>query len=442
MKKILFVNPSIRDTVFGKMEMLALPPMGLGVLASRTPGKYEVSIIDENVEDIDFDEGADLVAVTATTTQAPRAYRIMREFKKRGIPTVMGGIHASVRPEEASGYTDAVAIGEGDEMWPRMLNDFDKGRLRKIYRARSFPDLTHIPRVNRKLFSRKYMVHSVQTSRGCPCNCSFCSVTRFNGGKYRFRSIPEVIGEIGEIEDSRFFIADDSIVGLGRDGIEHARRLFDGLKGMWKTWGSQVCITIAEHDDLLRAASKAGANTFYIGFESIEAESLKSISKGINLRPMIRNFRETIKRIHGHGIGVIGGFIMGCDADTTSIFDKTIEFVQETGIDGCQFTIMTPFPGTRLYEQMQKEGRLLYTDYPDDWKRYNAYEAVIRPRNMTVDELREGWRRVYDATSTMGTSLVRGLKTLINTRSLNNAFINVFWNYYNYRAIKGIGYGD
>jgi radical SAM superfamily enzyme YgiQ (UPF0313 family) len=267
-------------------------------------------------------------------------------------------------------------------------------------------------------------------------------VTRFNGGRYRFRSIPEVIGEIGEIEDSRFFIADDSIVGLGRDGIEHARRLFDGLKGMGKTWGSQVCITIAEHDDLLRAASEAGANTFYIGFESIEAESLKSISKGINLRPMIRNFRETIKRIHGHGIGVIGGFIMGCDADTTSIFDKTIEFVQETGIDGCQFTIMTPFPGTRLYEQMQKEGRLLYTDYPDDWKRYNAYEAVIRPRNMTVDELREGWRRVYDATSTMGTSLVRGLKTLINTRSLNNAFINVFWNYYNYRAIKGIGYGD
>ena len=167
---------------------------------------------------------------------------------------------------------------------------------------------------------------------------------------------------------------------------------------------------------------------------------MKSIIKNINLRPIIRNYKSTIKKIHDHGIGVIGGFILGCDPDTKDIFDKTIEFVHETGIDGCQFTIMTPFPGTRLYDQIQKEGRLLYTNYPDDWVRYNAYEAVIRPRNMTVDELISGWRRVYDATSTMGISMTRGLKTLINTRSFVNASVNIFWNYYNYRAIKEINY--
>ena len=439
MKKILFVNPSISNTVFGKMKMLALPPMGLGILASRTPEKYEVSIIDENVDDIDFDAKADLVAVTATTVQAPRAYRIIQEFKKRGVPTVMGGIHASVRTEEAGRFADTVAAGEGDELWPLMLDDFGKGKLKKVYRAGSFPSLKNIPFVDRGLFSKKYMIQSVQTSRGCPCNCSFCSVTKFNGSRYRFRSIREVIAEIEQLNDKRLFIADDSIVGLGNDGIEHARSLFANLKGLGKSWGSQVCITIAEHDDLLRAASDAGANTFYIGFESIEAESLKSINKAINLRPMIKNYKNTIKKIHDHGIGVIGGFILGCDGDTKHIFDRTIEFVHETGIDGCQFTIMTPFPGTRLYEQVQKEGRLLYTNYPADWIRYNAYEAVIRPLNMTVEELVSGWRRVYNATSTMRTSVVRGVKTLINTRSFINASVNMFWNYYNYRAIKEIG---
>ncbi len=440
MKRIQFINPTINNTVFGKMKMLALPPMGLAVLASRTPEKYRVSIIDENIEKIDFDTPADLVAVTATTGQAPRAYQIIGEFRKRGIPTVMGGIHASVMTGEASLYADTVVTGEADELWPTVIRDFEAGNLRGVYAAQGFPDIRNIPKINRKLFSKKYMIHSVQTSRGCPCNCSFCSVTKFNGARYRFRNIKDVIEEIEEIEDKRFFIADDSIVGLGTEGIEHARELFRNLMGLGKSWGSQVCITIAEHDDLLRDAARSGANTFYIGFESIEAESLKSVNKNINLRPMIKNYKSTIKKFHDYGIGVIGGFILGTDGDTRDIFKKTIEFVHETGIDGCQFTIMTPFPGTRLYSQVQQEGRLLYTNYPDDWVKYNAYEAVIRPRNMTVDELQEGWRSVYDQTSSLGTSIRRSMKTFVNTGSFVNASINLFWNYYNYKAIKGFNF--
>lgn len=438
MKKILFVNPSISNTVFGKMKMLALPPMGLGMLASMTPDEYEVEIIDENVDTLDFDNGADLVAVTATTVQAPRAYAIMKEFRQRGVKTILGGIHPSVCPDEALAYADSIAIGEGEEIWPLILKDFEKGQLSRKYTAVRFPSLENLTRINRKLFSKKYLVQSVQTSRGCPCNCSFCSVTKFNGGKYRFRPTRDVIDEIVGIQDKRLFIADDSIVGLGDDCVTHALEVFQNLKGLGKTYGSQVCITIAEHPHLLRAAADAGVNTFYIGFESIETESLKSVNKGVNMRPLIKNYKETIKKFHSYGIGIIGGFILGCDGDTKDVFDRTIDFVHETGIDGCQFTIMTPFPGTRLYDQVQREGRLLYTDYPNDWIKYNAYEAVIRPRNMTVDELISGWRRVYDATSTIGTSLTRGVKTLINTRSLMNATVNVFWNYYNYRAIRDI----
>jgi radical SAM superfamily enzyme YgiQ (UPF0313 family) len=437
-KKILFVNPSIGTTVFGRMKMLALPPMGLGVLASRTPEHYDVSIVDENVETLFFDTSADLVAVTATTVQAPRAYQICQEFRKRGIPTIIGGIHPSVRPDEAAMFADTVATGEGDEMWPIILNDFEKGCMKSLYNAPSRPDIRNIPRIDRSLFSDAYKIQSVQTSRGCPCNCSFCSVTRFNGSAYRFRSIPDVIEEIESLKGKRLFISDDSIVGLGTRGIDHARNLFREMKGLGKSWGSQVCITIAEHDELLRAAALSGANTFYIGFESIETEALKLMSKGINLRPVISNYRNTIKKFHDYGIGVIGGFILGTDADTKDIFDKTIEFVHETGIDGCQFTIMTPFPGTRFYEQIEKEGRLLYSDYPNDWIKYNAYEAVVRPRNMTVDELVAGWRRVYDETSSLGHSLLRGMKTLKNTRSVVNASVNTFWNYYNYRAIQSL----
>lgn len=437
MKKILFVNPTIGNTVFGKMKMLALPPMGLGVLASRTPERYAVIVIDENVDTLDTGADADLVAVTATTVQAPRAYQILHEFRRRGIPTVMGGIHASVLPGEAALHADTVVTGEADELWPRVLEDYEDKKLKKIYDAGTRPGLENIPKIDRSIYSKKYMIHSVQTSRGCPCNCSFCSVTRFNGSKYRFRNLDHVVEEIEELEDRRFFIADDSIVGLGNDGIAHAKNLFARLKGMGRSWGSQVCITIAEHDDLLRDAAEAGANTFYIGFESIDAEALKSVDKKINLRPIIRNYKKTIRKFHDHGIGVIGGFILGTDADTKDVFDKTIEFIHETGIDGSQFTIMTPFPGTRLYDQMRQEGRLLYTDYPKDWVRYNAYEAVIRPRNMTVDELIRGWRRVYNETSSPAQSLKRSVKTLLSTGSFVNASINLFWNHYNYKAIQG-----
>ncbi len=438
MKKLLLVNPSYKDTIFGKMKTLVLPPMGLGVLASRTPDNYDITIVDENVDKIDYDTDADLVAISATTVQAPRAYKISTEFRSRGIPTVMGGIHPSVMTKEASNYTDSIVVGEADELWATVLKDFERGALKEVYRARAFPSMENLPKIDRGLFSDKYFIQSVQTSRGCPCNCSFCSVTRFNGKKYRFRPVDDVVEEIEQLNEKRFFISDDSIVGLGKVGVEHARRLFDAMKGLGKSWGSQVCITIAEHDDLLRAAAKAGANTFYIGFESVEAESLKSMNKGINLRPAIQNFKDTIKRIHDHGIGIIGGFILGSDADTTDVFRRTIDFVHETEIDGCQFTIMTPFPGTKLYAEMQDQGRLLYTDYPQDWARYNAYEAVIEPHNMTIDELQRGQRMIYDATSTMGKSFTRGVKTYLNTHSTINAFTNFFWNYYNYKAIKDI----
>jgi radical SAM superfamily enzyme YgiQ (UPF0313 family) len=436
MKHLLLINPSTRQTIFGRMKSLALPPMGLGMLAAGTPSGWEITVADENVETLDFGLDADLVAVTATTVQAPRAYEILERFRARGINTIIGGIHASVRPTEAAHHADSVVIGEADEIWPAIVADFERGALQRRYRVEQFPSLERIPTIDHRLFTGKYAIQSVQTSRGCPSDCSFCSVTRFNGKRYRFRPVEHVLAEVAQIKDNRFFIADDSVVGLGQRGVDHARRLFDGLKGLGKSWGSQVCVTIAEHEDLLARAAASGANTFYIGFESVEAEALASMDKQINLRPKIRGFRGAIRKMHEHGIGVIGGFILGADTDTPDSFKRTAEFIHEAGIDGCQFTILTPFPGTRLFDQMRQEGRLLYTDYPRDWARYNAYELVIRPRNMTIHELVRGQQYLYDVTSSLRHSVRRGVKTLVNTRSFVNAAINFSWNYYNYRAIK------
>ncbi len=438
MKRILFVNPSTRSTVFGRMKMLSLQPLGLGLLASWTPYSYTVSIVDENVEAIDFDARADLVAVTATTVQAPRAYQILQEFRRRGVTTVLGGIHASVRPQEASQYADSVVMGEAEEIWVGILEDFERGELKSMYRAEAFPTLEAMPRMRRELFADKYFVQSVQTSRGCPCDCNFCSVTSFNGRKTRYRPIREVIDELAHLKENRLFIADDSVLGQGSRGIDRARQLFEGMKHLGKSWGAQACINIAEHDELLRAAAASGANTFYIGFESVESAGLESMDKRINLRSAIGNFKGVIRKLHDHGIGVIGGFILGNDGDTRDIFDKTIDFIHETEIDGCQLTILTPFPGTRLFEQMVREERLIYTDFPNDWSRYHCYETVIRPKNMTVDELERGQRHVYQATATMGKSLARGLKTLANTHSPTNALTNFFWNYYNFKASETV----
>lgn len=436
MKKILFVNPSTRQTIFGRMKSLALPPMGLGLLASRTPDKYEMAIVDENIEELDFDLDADIVAVTATTVQAPRAYEIIQKFKSRGITTIVGGIHPSVLPEEASRFADVVVTGEADEIWPKILSDFENNSLKQRYTMERYPSLDNMPGIDWSLFSKKYVIHSVQTSRGCPCDCNFCSVTLFNGRKYRFRPIDQVLRDVADIKHNRMFISDDSVVGLGERGIEHARALFDGLTGMNKSWGAQVCVTIAEHDDLLRAASRSGANTFYIGFESVDPKALKSMDKGVNLRPKIAGYKEAIKKMHAHGIGVIGGFILGSDVDTKESFKLTADFINETGVDGCQFTIMTPFPGTRLYDRMCEDKRLIYDDYPRDWARYNAYEAVMKPQSMTLHELIKGQQYMYDSTSSLSKSFSRGLRTLVSTKSPTNAFINFSWNYYNYRAIK------
>jgi radical SAM superfamily enzyme YgiQ (UPF0313 family) len=436
MKKILLVNPADKRNLHSNIKVLAIPPLSLAMIARYTPDHYEVQIVDEAVEELDFDAPADLVGVTSMTPLAPRAYEIARRFRERGVTVVMGGIHASYMTDEALKYVDAVCVGEAENLWPQLLADFEAGSLQKVYRVYEQPDIENLPAPRRDLLRGKYFVETVQTGRGCPINCNFCSVTAFNGARYRLRSTDSVMNEIDAIESRRFFIVDDNIVGAGMKYARRAKELFDRLAGSGKEWGAQTCLNIVEHDDLMKSAVRGGCKGLLIGFESLDAETLGAMHKPVNLRPAIRNFSDAIKKIHDHGIAIVGCFIFGTDTQDKDVFRRTVDFVLENEIDAVQMTLETPLPGTAFYRQMVAEKRLLLTDYPNDWKHYTILEPVFRMKNFSPREAYEGLLRSYEEVSSLGQSLKRGLRTFMNTRSLFSTGISLSWNYQAYRTIR------
>jgi len=436
MKKILLINPAFKGSLHSNIKVLAIPPLNLAMIARYTPEQYEVEIVDEGVEDLDFDTSADLVGITCMTPLAPRAYELATHFRKRGIPVVMGGIHASYMPEEALRYVDAVVIGEAETTWPTLLGDFAQGRMQKIYKVCEQPDIETLLPPRRDLLRGKYFVETVQTGRGCPINCNFCSVTAFNGPRYRLRNIDSVIEEIKSIKSKRIFIVDDNIVGSGNKYIKRAKELFTRLKECDKEWGAQTCLNIVEHDDLLKTARDSGCRALLIGFESIDAGSLTAMHKPVNLRPNTKNFSDAIKKIHDHGIAIVGCFIFGADTQDKDVFRRTVDFALANDIDAIQMTLETPLPGTAFYKQMVEENRLLLTDFPNDWRHYNIFEPVFHMKSFTPREAYEGLLNAYSEMSSFKTSLKRGLKTFWNTRSLFSTGIAFSWNYHAYKTIQ------
>ena len=436
-KKLLLINPAQKDNLHANIKALAIPPLNLAMVAAYTPDdRYEMKIVDEFVEDLDLNEHADLVGITCMTPLAPRAYEIAGHFRKRGIPVVMGGIHASYRPEEALHYVDTVVSGEAEGIWPKVIEDFEKGQLQKLYKVEELPDITHLKPARRDLFRGKYTVQTIQTGRGCPINCNFCSVTAFNGPRYRLRDLDSVIAEIKTIKSKNIFIVDDNIVGSGNKYIKRARELFTRLKECGKEWGAQTCLNIVEHDDLLKLAHASGCRGFLIGFESIDADSLNLMHKPVNLRPNTKNFSESIRKIHDHGIAIVGCFIFGADTQTKDVFKRTVDFALANNIDAIQMTLETPLPGTAFYRQMEAENRLLLTDYPNDWKHYNIFEPVFQMKSFSPREAYESLVDAYREMSALKTSLKRAWWTFRNTRSLFSTAIAFSWNYHAYKTIQ------
>ncbi len=363
------------------------------MLAALTPDDVEVSLVDEAVDEVDLNAEVDLVGISAMTTQAPRAYQIADAFRARGVKVVLGGMHPSACPQEAAEHADAVVVGEAEGVWPRVIEDAGQGRLQQFYQADTRPDLADVPVPRRDLLNQDAYLTTglVQASRGCPFGCSFCTVTRFFGRTYRFRPVEKVIEEVAGLREKLVIFVDDNIMGLPA----YSKRFFEQLAGLGKTWFSQASLTMLKDARLLKLAARSGCRGLFVGLESLSQSALQHWGKNFNAGV---SYRDAIARLHDHGIGVIGSFIFGADEDDPDVFDRTVEFVERAHLDAAQFSILTPLPGTRFYEEMEREDRLI----DRNWAHYDGGHVVFRPRNMSADKLREGFhralRQVYSLT--------------------------------------------
>lgn len=382
--KILFLSPGWpKGRLWGELSF-KFPTLSLAALAAVTPEHIQVVFHDDAIKPPPLDSDADLIALTAMTAQVNRGYELAKAYRSRGKTVVMGGFHASNLPMEALKHVDSVVVGEGELVWPRLLADFESGRLKQIYQADSLIDTAMIPPARREIFkgSGHFFTNTIQTSRGCPFDCEFCSVTAFYGRKYRKRPVEQVIEELQELRKANSFVffVDDNIVADRR----YALPLFTAMKGMGFKWLSHAPIDFAEDRELLKAAGESGCIGMFVGFESLNQESLQAMGKVTNRAD---RYLEYSRLFRDHGIGILGSFVMGGDGDTPAVFEQTLRFCEDARLEAAIFPILTPYPGTKVRARLEGEGRI----FNNNWQDYDMEHVTFYPKGMTVQQLQHGY---------------------------------------------------
>jgi radical SAM superfamily enzyme YgiQ (UPF0313 family) len=388
------IAPSNEDSTYIK-------PLWVGTLASHTPDDVELSFRDDGLEPIDLDEESDapdLVGISVSSKTAARAYQIADAYRRRGSQVVLGGIHVTALPEEGLEHADAVVSGEAEWIWQEVIADARAGKLgrsrsllrRKIYKHEQWPELVNLPRPRRDLTrSLKYVPFDVvQTTRGCPFPCEFCSVSTYNGTSFRFRPVAEVIRELEEV-GPRVLFGDDNVMIHTR----YSHELFEAMVPMKKHWVAQASLAALHRVENIAVMARAGCRALFIGFESVDDEAVRGAGKKQN-KP--RKYQDVVRMLADHGIAVWGSFVFGLDDDRGDSFDKTVEFCVEAKLTMALFALLTPYPGTRLYKRLKAEGRLT----KDRWwlsQDHDTGAPFFQPAHMTRTELRDGWVRAWRA---------------------------------------------
>jgi radical SAM superfamily enzyme YgiQ (UPF0313 family) len=436
-KKLILINP-VNDAIplLSSNLFFKYPPIALSIISKLTPPDWDVEIIDENFQKFSFKE-ADLVGITALTSNVTRAYEIAREYKNHAIPVVMGGIHASMMPEEAIGFCDAVVIGDAEDTWKEVIHNFNEHSLKKYYQS-TYSDFDKMPLVDHFVFDERYPFACIQTSRGCPFNCDFCSVSAFNKNKYRRRPLNDVLQEIESIRDYNklIFFIDDNLTGTKPEDTEYVKELFRQIikRKISINWFCQVSADVTRDEELLMLAAQSGCRIMVIGIEAESEESLKDIHKAVNIKYAKHNYREVIRTIHKYGILISASVIFGMDHDTPETLKRRLKFCSAANFDIVQITPLTPLPGTRLFEKISEEKRLLYNDFPGDWGKFNIYQVVFRPKHFSAEYLTDFMLSANHLLFNKPKIYFRFFKSLLFTRSLKRALWGLRSNF-NYRNI-------
>lgn len=393
--KIVLISPKgplyrYRGGIFKKS--LRYAPLTLTTLAALIPRELgtSVEILDEGIEEIDFNLAADLIGMTVITGTAPRAYELAGHFRGRGIPVVLGGPHVTLLPEEAQGHADAIVTGYAEQTWPQLLHDFARGQMKPRYHQAPDLSLAGQPFARRDLLPRfSYSTpHTFEATRACIHRCDFCVVPTAWGTRPYQKPVEEVVADIRQLGSKRLIFLDLNLIA----DTHYAARLFEALIPLQVRWFGLATILLAYNEELLSLAARSGCRGLLVGFESLSASNLRHSQKGFNDPGC---YQEIINRFHSQEIALMGCFVFGLDHDTPAVFHQTARFVVEAKIDLPRFAILTPFPGTPLFQRLEAEGRIL----TEDWSLYDGQHVVFQPANMSVQGLREGteraWKQAY-----------------------------------------------
>jgi len=363
-------------------------------LAAFVPSHWTVIHVDEVARPVDFEVHADLVAITFHTPSAPHVYAMAKRFRQRGIPVALGGPHVTLLPEEAQAHADVIFIGEAESLWPQFLREFEEGHLCHRYSSPDPPSLDDAPMARKDLFHRRDHTSGVLfATRGCAYHCDFCTLAVMYQSHVRRRPVDAVAREYASFDGKIIILWDDNIAC----DLEYAKSLFRALAPHRKWWSSQASIQAAADEEFLALAARSGCKQLFLGLESISQGSVNEVQKRFN---RVSDYGRAIERIHSHGIAVQAGIVFGFDHDNREIFCDTVDFLEAAGVQNATFNILTPFPGTRLYQRLESEGRILTRD----WSKYNGRaDVVFQPKQMSPDELLAGYeyanRRFYSWTS-------------------------------------------
>jgi radical SAM superfamily enzyme YgiQ (UPF0313 family) len=381
--KLTIVHPCVGRRVGEKyIRSWQMEPLAPAVLAGLTGPGVEITFHDDRMESIPYDEPTDLVAISVETYTARRAYQIASEYRKRGVPVVMGGFHATLVPEEVSDYAESILIGEAETLWPKLIEDFRNGRLRRVYRRAGRPSLDGL-KLDRSIFSgKRYLpIGLVEAGRGCQFRCEFCAIQSYFKSTQTRRPAQEIVEEVSRLNKKLVFFVDDNITS----NIEEAKEFFRALIPLNIRWVSQASINAAHDEEFLRLIKASGCQGLLIGFESLNPQNLKRMHKGFN--QMKGGYEVALANLRRHGIRLYVTFILGYDDDSVDTFEETLEFAMKHRFYMVAFNHLTPFPGTPLYRRLEDEGRLTY----DKWwldPEYRYGMVPFEPRGMSAEEVR------------------------------------------------------